>query len=80
MKEYCMNDKDMDNIYFILNRTTEELAEWWDSMDEEDQEYAMWIIKEYRKELVRMEVMYDNSLAEEFDTSLANNYLKKFRL
>ena len=74
-----MNDKDMNNIYFILNRTPEQLESWWNSMDEEDQEYAMWIIKEYKRELARMETMYDELLPDD-DTSLAKKYLKKFQL
>jgi cytochrome c peroxidase len=74
-----MNDKDMNNIYFILNRTPEQLEAWWNSMDEEDKEYAMWIIKEYKKELTRMETIYDDFLTED-DTSLAKDYLKKFQL
>jgi hypothetical protein len=75
-----MNDKDMNNIYFILNRTPEQLESWWNSMDEEDQEYAMWIIKAYRQELTRMQVMYDDLVTEESDTSMAKKYLKKFQL
>jgi cytochrome c peroxidase len=74
-----MNDKDMNNIYFILNRTPEQLEAWWNSMDQEDQEYAMWIIKEYKKELARMETVYDDFLSED-DTALAKEYLKKFQL
>ena len=70
----------MNNIYFILNRTPEQLEAWWNSMDDEDQEYAMWIIKEYRKELTRMQVMYDDLVPKESDISLAKNYLKKFQL
>ena len=49
-------------------------------MDEEDQEYAMWIIKAYRQELTRMQVMYDDLVTEESDTSMAKKYLKKFQL
>jgi guanylate kinase len=74
-----MNDKDMNNIYFILNRSPEQLEAWWNNMDQEDQEYAMWIIKEYKKELARMETVYDDFLSED-DTSLAKEYLKKFQL
>jgi cytochrome c peroxidase len=74
-----MNDKDMNNIYYILNRTPEQLESWWNTMDQEDQEYAMWIIKEYKKELARMETVYDEFLPED-DTSLAKEYLKKFQL
>jgi hypothetical protein len=75
-----MNDKDMNNIYYILNRTPEQLEAWWNSMDQEDQEYAMWIIKAYRQELNRMQIMYDDLVSEGSDTSLAKDYLKKFQL
>lgn len=72
----------MSNILFILNRSQEELELWWHSMDPEDQEYAMWIIKTYREELVRMQDAYDDFLPldSEEDLSLAKEYLKKFQL
>lgn len=77
-----MNDKDLNNIFFILNRSQEELETWWYSMDNEDREYAMWIIKAYREELVRMQETYDDFLPpnDEEDLSLVKNYLKKFQL
>ena len=77
-----MNDNDMNNILFILNRSQEELETWWNGMDTEDQEYAMYIIKAYREELVRMEEAYDDflPLESEHDLSLAKEYLKKFQL
>lgn len=76
-----MNDKDMNNILFILNRSQEELEQWWDSMDTEDQEYAMRIIKAYREELDRMEKEYEFAYTDsEEDLSLARNYLRKFQL
>lgn len=75
-----MNDKDMNNILFILNRSQEELEEWWNSMDQEDQEYAMWIIKAYREELIRMEDTYNDFPVTDTDLSLAKEYLKKFQL
>ena len=76
-----MNDKYMNNILFILNRSQEELEIWWHSMDEEDQEYAMWIIKAYREELVRMQETYEELVPlDEEDLSIAKNYLKKFQL
>jgi hypothetical protein len=76
-----MNDKDMSNILYILNRSQEELEIWWHSMDPEDQEYAMWIIKTYREELVRMQETYEELVPlDEEDLSIAKNYLKKFQL
>lgn len=70
----------MNNILFILNRSQEELEEWWNSMDQEDQEYAMWIIKAYREELIRMEDTYNDFPVTDTDLSLAKEYLKKFQL
>lgn len=72
----------MNNILFILNRSQEELETWWHSMDPEDQEYAMWIIKSYREELVRMQDAYDDFLPldDEEDLTVAKEYLKKFQL
>lgn len=77
-----MNDKDMNNILFILNRSQEELEAWWHGMDPEDQEYAMWIIKSYREELVRMQETYEElcPIDQEDNLSLVREYLKKFQL
>lgn len=77
-----MNDKDMNNILFILTSSQEKLEQWWHSIDDEDKEYALWIIKSYQEELIRMEKAYDDSLPldSEEDLSLAKEYLKKFRL
>jgi hypothetical protein len=76
-----MNDKDMNNILYILNRSQEELDIWWHNMDEEDREYAMWIIKAYREELVRMQDAYEElHKMDAEDLSIAKNYLKKFQL
>ena len=77
-----MTDKDMNNILFILNRSQEELEIWWNSMDQEDREYAMWIIKAYREELVRMQETYEDlcPMDKKQDLTLAKEYLKKFQL
>lgn len=76
-----MNDKDMNNILFILNRSQEELEVWWHSMDPEDQEYALWIINAYREELNRMANEYDKLIpVYDEDVSIAKEYLKKFQL
>ena len=72
----------MNNILFILNRSQEELEIWWNSMDQEDREYAMWIIKAYREELVRMQETYEDlcPMDTKQDLTLAKEYLKKFQL
>jgi hypothetical protein len=77
-----MNDKDMNNILFILTSSQEKLEQWWQSIDDEDKEYALWIIKSYQKELIQMEKAYDDFLPldSEEDLSLVKEYLKKFQL
>jgi hypothetical protein len=64
-------NRDYNNLQYILNKTPDELHEWWNSLDDEDQAYAMEIIIEYRKMLDEPEVE---------DLSLANNLLKQFML
>jgi hypothetical protein len=63
--------RDYNNLQYILNKTPDELHEWWNSLDDEDQAYAMEIIIEYRK-------MLDEPLVE--DLSLAHGVLKQFML
>jgi exoribonuclease II len=63
--------RDYKNLQYILNKTPDELYEWWNTLDDEDQAYAMEIIVEYRK-------MLDEPLVE--DLSLAHGVLKQFML
>ena len=64
-------NRDYNNLQYILNKTPEELQEWWYSLEDEDQAYAMEIIIEYRK-------MLDEPIVE--DLSIARDVLKKFML
>jgi hypothetical protein len=64
-------NRDYKNLQYILNKTPKELHEWWYSLDDEDQAYAMEIIIEYRK-------MLDEPLVE--DLSIARDILKQFML
>jgi hypothetical protein len=64
-------NRDYHNLQYILNKTPEELLEWWISLDVDNQAYAMEIITEYRK-------MLDEPIVEDY--SIAKNYLKKFQL
>jgi len=63
--------RDYKNLQYILNKNPHELQEWWYSLDDEDQSYAMEIIIEYRK-------MLDEPIVE--DLSLACDLLKQFML
>ena len=64
-------NRDYHNLQYILHKTPDELAVWWESLEDEDKSYAMEIIVEYRK-------MLDEPIVEEY--SLAKEYLKKFQL
>ena len=63
--------KDYNNLQYILNKTPDELQQWWYSLDDEDKSYAMEIITEYRK-------MLNEPIVE--DLSLACDLLKQFML
>ena len=64
-------NRDYHNLQYILNKTPEELLEWWTSLEDEDRAYAMEIIVEYRKIL-------DEPIVEDY--SIAKKYLKRFQL
>jgi hypothetical protein len=64
-------ERDYKNIYFIINKTPEELLGWWESLSDDDREYAMEILTNYRK-------MLDEPIVEEY--TVAREYLKKFQL
>jgi hypothetical protein len=64
-------NRDYNNLQYILNKTPDELQEWWYSLDDEDQAYAIEIIIEYRK-------MLDEPVVE--DLSIARDVLKQFML
>jgi hypothetical protein len=64
-------NRDYNNLQYILNKTPDELHKWWNSLDDEDQAYALEIIVDYRK-------MLDEPIVE--DLSLACSVLKQFML
>ena len=64
-------NRDYNNLQYILNKTPDELHTWWNSLDDEDQSYAMEIIIEYRQIL-------EEPIVE--DLSLARDLLKQFML
>jgi 3-methyladenine DNA glycosylase AlkD len=43
--------RDYNNLQFILNKSQDELLDWWESLDDEDQCYAMEIISAYKQML-----------------------------
>lgn len=63
--------RDYKNLQYILNKNPDELLDWWNSLDDEDQSYAMEIIIEYRQIL-------EEPIVE--DLTLARDLLKQFML
>ena len=63
--------RDYKNLQYILSKNPHELLEWWNTLDDEDQSYALEIIIEYRK-------MLDEPVVE--DLSLACDVIKQFML
>ena len=63
--------RDFNNIQYILNKSPNELADWWYALSDEDQSYALEIIVEYRK-------LLEEPVVE--DLSVAHDLLKRFML
>jgi hypothetical protein len=42
-----VNQHDLDNIRFLLNRTPDQLREWYNSVSDEDLRYANEIMEQY---------------------------------
>jgi len=63
--------RDYKNLQYILSKNPHELLDWWNTLNDEDQAYALEIIVEYRKMLDEPEVE---------DLSLACSVLKQFML
>lgn len=78
-----MNDRDLDNLQFLLTITPTQLAAWYDDIvargDQDDIEYAMELIYAARNELELQLLEIHDTEAEE-DCTQAAEYLKRFQL
>lgn len=75
-----MNERDRENLQFLLNADEETLKDWYDKMDIDDHEYASEIMEEYAEELRLRHAIIDAEIAAEKNVSDATVYLKKFTL
>jgi hypothetical protein len=71
-----MNKHDTDNLQFILSLNEIQLAEWYDSLSDDDIEYASELMQE-ASVTVSLKVM---EVQEIIHTNEANSLLKKFML
>ena len=46
-----MNQNDLNNLEFIMSLNVESIKQWWDSISEDDREYAMELL-EYQKRIL----------------------------
>lgn len=47
-----MNEYDLNNLNFILSLNVRGLHEWWDSISQDDKEYALELLRCYKFELI----------------------------
>lgn len=47
-----MNKRDRDNLNFILFSSSETIAKWMNTLSEEDVDYALWLLKTARTEVL----------------------------
>jgi hypothetical protein len=78
-----MNDRDYDNLQFLLNVSSDQLEEWYDNIvatgSEDDIAYALELICTARTEL-ELQLLEIFDIEAYQDLSTARNYLKKFQL
>jgi len=72
-----MDDYDYNNLKAILAKNPQELFVWWNSLDEDNKNYAMELIQVYHNSIKE----YQFELLDKVeDTSLAKSVLKKYTL
>ena len=78
-----MNDRDLDNLQFLLTTTPDQLANWYDDIvargDQDDIDYAVELIYTARTEL-ELQLLEIHDEESEQDYSQAADYLARFRL
>jgi hypothetical protein len=76
-----MDKHDRDNLNFILTRTQDQLLEWFQSIqdDQDEMDYAMELMVQ-AKSLIELELLSWTDCDAEQDLSQACNYLQRFRL
>lgn len=50
-----MNQRDKENLNFLLNASPETLKDWYESVEEDDHIYAQELLESYRQELAETE-------------------------
>lgn len=53
-----MNQRDKNNLEFIMNLSESQIKTWWNSISEDDRDYALELINNHRKELAARSINY----------------------
>lgn len=72
-----MNDRDRDNLNFLLSADEHVLRDWYSKMDQDDISYALELLHTASLELVDQAVELSAELS---DCAEAREYLSKFRI
>ena len=74
-----MNDRDRNNVNFIMNLSTEDFDSWSLELSDDNLQYALELLRQARLENLMQEQELLDAL-EESDFVEANSVLKKFML
>lgn len=72
-----MNDKDLENLQFILESDGAEFDLWLEKASDDDIEYALGLIQQAKKDYMMKEFELMDS--EEFNLSEANNVINRIK-
>ena len=72
-----MNDKDLENLQFILESDGAEFDLWLEKASDDDIEYALGLIQQAKKDYMMKEFELMDS--EEFDLLEANNVINRIK-
>lgn len=70
-----MNQHDRDNLMFLINADKATMKEWYGSVSQDDIEYALELLQQYKCELMVKEMEYMDDVD---DVGMACEVLKKF--
>jgi hypothetical protein len=72
-----MNQHDKDNLQFLLTATPDVLKDWYDSVDRDDHEYAIELIRLHTAEIIVHNMEQSDNVT---DLSEARQVLARFML
>ena len=72
-----MNQHDKDNLQFLLTATPDVLKDWYDSVDRDDHEYAIELIRLHTAEIIVHNMEQSDNVTDLFE---ARQVLARFML